>query len=131
MRGLKVREPTPYEIQQREVNRDPSPYRIRRTFPDVRPEFEDDVWGVASQEEDSDLWVYWNVVRQHLRLILTLVIGAELLTALVIVTMTPLYTGVSTIMIEHQMPQLLDDKNQQSDPEYQSFYKTQYEILKS
>ncbi len=90
----------------------------------------------SSQIDDQpDLWTYWSVIYRHRILILALFVVAELLTAAVIFSMTPLYTGLSTILIEHQSPQLLGNNNaseqSETDLSAESFYKTQYEILKS
>jgi len=57
------------------------------------------------------------------------------LTAAVLTRMTPLYTGLSTILIEAREPQVLQNNtpDQESDSEssFDSFYKTQYAILQS
>jgi succinoglycan biosynthesis transport protein ExoP len=86
-------------------------------------------------DDQPDLWTYWSVIYRHLGLILGLFVVAELLTAAVIFSMTPLYTGLSTILIEHQSPQLLGNntasEESATDSSADSFYKTQYEILKS
>jgi polysaccharide biosynthesis transport protein len=87
-----------------------------------------------AQEDDFHLGEYWNTIRPHLWLVLCILIAAELLTALVVFNMTPLYTAESSILIERQAPELLETKNSQTanaDPDIASFYKTQYEILQS
>ena len=87
-----------------------------------------------AQEDDFHLGEYWNTIRPHLWLVLCILIAAELLTALVVFNMTPLYTAESSILMERQAPELLEAKNPQaaaSDPDIASFYKTQYEILQS
>ena len=58
----------------------------------------------------------------------------ECLTLLVLFSITPLYTGLSTILIQRQIPDLLESKvhGEDSEPEFaDTFYKTQYEMLKS
>ena len=85
-----------------------------------------------AQEDDFHLGEYWNTIRPHLWLVLCILIAAELLTALVVFNMTPLYTAESSILIERQAPEILEPKNPQTaDPDVASFYKTQYEILQS
>ena len=85
-----------------------------------------------AQEDDFHLGEYWNTIRPHLWLVLCILIAAELLTALVVFNMTPLYTAESSILIERQAPEVLEPKNPQTaDPDVASFYKTQYEILQS
>jgi succinoglycan biosynthesis transport protein ExoP len=86
-----------------------------------------------AQEETVHLGEYWNnTIRPHLSLVLCIFAVAELLTLLIIFNMVPLYTAESSILIERQTPEVLDTKNPESvDPDMASFYKTQYEILKS
>jgi polysaccharide biosynthesis transport protein len=85
-----------------------------------------------AQEDDFHLGEYWNTIRPHLWLVLCIFIAAELLTALVVFNMTPLYTAESSILIERQAPELLESKNAPTaDPDIASFYKTEYEILQS
>jgi capsular exopolysaccharide synthesis family protein len=68
-----------------------------------------------------------------MKLIGGLLLVAELLTlTLVGLVMTPLYTGLSTILIESQAPQVFESDSDRSDrEEIASFYRTQYEILRS
>jgi succinoglycan biosynthesis transport protein ExoP len=85
-----------------------------------------------AQEDDFHLGEYWNTIRPHLWLVLCIFIAAELLTALVVFNMTPLYSAESSILIERQAPELLEAKNAPTaDPDIASFYKTEYEILQS
>jgi capsular exopolysaccharide synthesis family protein len=85
-----------------------------------------------AQEDDFHLGEYWNTIRPHLWLVLCILIAAELLTALVVFNMTPLYTAESSILIESQAPEVLEPKNPRTaDPDITGFYKTQYEILQS
>ena len=90
------------------------------------------------QDDQPDLWTYWSVIWRHLGLVLGLFAIAELLTAVIVFSMTPLYTGLSTILIEHQAPEMLGNNNTSgqesefsSEFSEESFYKTQYEILRS
>ncbi len=89
----------------------------------------------SGPDDQPDLWTYWSVIWRHLGLILGLFAAAELLTVVVVLTMTPLYTGLSTVLIEHQGPQVLGNnppaEDSESDVSLESFYKTQYEILRS
>jgi polysaccharide biosynthesis transport protein len=84
-------------------------------------------------EVEFDLGEYWGIVRRHWRLTLSLFIAVEFVTAIALLTKTPLYTGLSTILIEQQTPEVLEHNSDRSDQDYDagSFYKTQYEILKS
>ena len=87
----------------------------------------------SARQADFDPWQYWIPIGRHSRLILSLFFVAEILTAVVVLSMTRLYKAESTIVIEDQMPELLENKvvQQQYDPNADSFYKTQYEVLKN
>jgi polysaccharide biosynthesis transport protein len=86
-------------------------------------------------ENQPDLWTYWSVIWRRRGLILGLFALVELLTAAVVFNMTPTYSGLSTILIERQTPEVLGNNNSapdsESDSSSDSFYKTQYEILRS
>ena len=100
-------------------------------------------------EDEFDLWEYWSttrrnarlilslffivklLARRNARLILSLFFVAELLTLLIVLIKTPLYIGSSTILIESQAPQVLEPNKGNGQEDTSSFYKTQYEILKS
>src|SRR5947207_984265 len=89
-------------------------------------------WPSAPVQEDTfDLRGSWAVIHRHTWLILSLFVAAELLTLLVLLIKTPLYTALSTILIESPTPEVLQpniDRDTQENTN--SFYKTQYEILK-
>ena len=113
---------------------DSSTYPLQRTFSTPPSEFKPPDPPALGPDAEADLWEYWDVIRRHIKLIASLFLIAELLTLLLVLVMTPLYTGVSTILIESQAPQVLqsNSNNDRSDrEEIASFYRTQYEILKS
>src|SRR5713226_6035266 len=97
-----------------------SPYSIERPSIASPPDFRQAQPNPLSRDEDLGLWPYWTTVRRHFRLILGLIVAAELLTMLVILTTTRLYTATSIIMIEAQSPALLE-KNQQPDGNFDNF----------
>lgn len=83
-------------------------------------------------EPDFSLREYWNIIRQHYLLILGIFIGAEVLAALILWLKTPLYTAVSTILIQPETPQVLASSWQERrEGDITSFYRTQYDILRS
>jgi len=105
-------------------------YPIQQTFP--APPSELQAWSPDPAPEDTfELWDYWSSIRCHPRLILSLFLVAELLTLLIVLVQTPLYTGSSTILIESQAPQVLEPNTERAAENVPSFYKTQYEILES
>lgn len=106
---------------------------MQRTFPTPPSESKPPEPPVFRRDEEPDFWEYWDVIRRHIKLIAGLFVIAELLTLLVVLVKTPLYTGLSTVLIESQAPQVLESNNDRRPDleEAASFYKTQYEILKS
>jgi capsular exopolysaccharide synthesis family protein len=86
------------------------------------------------EEDDFELGRYWDVIHRHYRLIFTIFLLAELVTLAVVLIRTPIYTAVSTIMVERQAPPVLASAPTSDQPEaagIDTFYSTQYEILKS
>jgi len=86
------------------------------------------------EEEAFELRQYWDTIRRHYRLIIAIFVIAELVTCAVLLLWTPLYTAVSTIMVERQAPPLLASTATSDQPEISgvdTFYRTQYEILQS
>jgi len=108
--------------------RHPSP--IQPTFPTPSSEFQPIRRPSSAHEDEFDLWEYWSNIRRNAGLILSLFLAAELLTLLIVLVKIPLYTANSTILIESQAPQVLEP-NKGTGEDASSFYKTQYEILKS
>jgi succinoglycan biosynthesis transport protein ExoP len=88
---------------------------------------------VFAEEAEIDLWEYWRSIRKHLRLIVVIFLVTELGTFAFLLTRTPTYTSASTIRIEREAPQVLESKQQSGEPDnaIDSFYKTQYEMLRS
>ena len=111
-----MQELSPYSIERLSIA---SPLDLRQAQPNS-----------LSRDEDLGLRQYWTTVPRHFRLILALIVTAEVLTMLVLLTRTRLYTATSTIMIEAQSPGLLQN-TQQPQSNLDNFYKTQYEVLKS
>ena len=110
-----------------------APSSFRLPFPSDRKDVEVSINPVVEEEEIS-LRDYWRVIRRRLWLITIFCLGTVFTTALVILTMTPIYTAETTLLIERNAPHVLDIREIHSEPlgsdEY-DFYRTQYEILKS
>ncbi len=117
----------------------PSPYFIRRTSApedidpaDTRVNFFDD------DEGRIDFNQYWRTIRKHLSMIVAIFVAATLLTLIKLLMETPMYTAEATILIKPGTPQIFgnqvsannEDSEDQSD-DYETYSKTQYEILKS
>ncbi len=99
------------------------------------PAGEEALYRVAKMEDaERSLWDYLWIVRKRLWLVLTFLGGTILATLLILSLVTPIYTGVTTILIERQTPHILDIREARTEPighdEY-DYYRTQYEILKS
>ena len=104
-------------------------YPIQQTF-QTAPSEPKATWPPGPVQEDGfEFWEYRGTIRCHARLILSLFLVAELLTLLIVLIQTPLYTGSSTILIESQAPEVLEPNTERIDENTASFYKTQYEIL--
>jgi len=113
---------------------EPSPYWIQHQYPPPQEFRPAQYQGFAPRDDEFELWDYWNIIRRNLRLILGVIAVAEILTLVVLFATTPLYTGESTIQIERQAPEALQTNSNRPETEYDpndSFYKTQYEVLKS
>ena len=113
-----------------------SRYDVNRGLPAQSSELGPiELYAPSEPDHQSDLRTYWSVIWRHLYLILGLLFLAEVVTALVISNITPLYTGLSTILIEDRAPQVLGNNTsseaQDSEASFDSFYKTQYAILQS
>ncbi len=81
-----------------------------------------------------DLRDYWVIIRKRERLIGACLLGAIVLTGLVVFNLTPLYTAKGTVLLEAQTAPLLETKTPDSVHEVSGdhdFYKTQYDILQS
>ena len=114
---------------------DSSMYPLQRTVSTPPSEFKPPEPPALGPDAEAELWEYWDVIRRHIKLIAGLFVVAELLIVFVVMFVaTPLYTGLSTIQIESQAPQVLQSNSNNNRPgseDVASFYRTQYEILKS
>ena len=94
------------------------------------------VFGESDFEEDDaiNLRDYWRIIVKHRWLIAGVCGGIILATVLFMLTMTPLYTAETTILIERQSPNVLAIQQALSEslgPDEYDYYKTQYQILQS
>jgi succinoglycan biosynthesis transport protein ExoP len=117
-----VREPSPYFIQRKPVS-EPLPEA------EFAPSFFDD------EVTKIDLWVYWRLVRKHLRLIAAVVAGTVFITLVHLLTTTPIYTAETTLMILPKAPTGIDPAEAlleiEASYDGSDYFKTQSEILKS
>ena len=95
---------------------DSSTYPVQRTFSTPPSEFKPPEPPALGPDAEPELWEYWDVIRRHIKLIAGLFVIAELLTLLLVLVMTPLYTGLSTILIESQAPQVLQSNSNNNQP---------------
>ena len=106
-----------------------SPYFIRRELDPGRA-----ISFNPSPREEPGLREHWIVIRKHLRLVGILCLGAVGLTGLVVFNLTRVYTARSILLIEPQMPAILDTKEPVPAavtlPDL-DYYKTQYDVLRS
>ena len=113
--------------------RDSSSYTIQRVAPAQEEVAILHDFGFDKQT-GPDLRHYWGVLIKNRRLIMLCCLGVVLVTLFVVLSMTPLYTAETTLLIEPKSPNVLNISQALPEyigPEETSYYKTQYEILKS
>ena len=116
----------------------PSPYFIRRTAPleDMDPN-DNRIHFIDEDEGRIDFHQYWRTIRKHLALIVAICVGVTLIRTIRLLMETPLYTSSATMLIKPGTPQIFgnqvqpDNNNTDQYDYYETFNKTQYEILKS
>jgi hypothetical protein len=116
----------------------PSPYFIRRTAPleDMDPN-DNRIHFFEEDEGRIDFHQYWRTIRKHLPLIVAICVGVTLIRTIRVLIETPLYTASATMLIKPGTPQIFGNQVQQDNSNtdqydyYETFNKTQYEILKS
>ena len=85
-------------------------------------------------EREIDLEKYWRVIRRHLWSILGLSGSVMVLTFLILLTLTPIYQGKASIIIEPQIRQkvvAIEDVVNTSNITGAEYFMTQIEVLKS
>jgi len=88
--------------------------------------------GNLREEEVIDLTQYWQAIRPYLWRILSLATLITILVALVVLSITPLYTATSTMLIESDQAKVLSIEEVYGlDSSRDEYFQTQYEILKS
>ncbi|HLK86432.1 MAG TPA: polysaccharide biosynthesis tyrosine autokinase [Candidatus Binataceae bacterium] len=117
--------------------REPAPYFIQPR-PLAEPPIADPglAFGLFDDEVNKiDLWVYWRLIRKHLRLIGGVVAGTVFVTLLHLLMTTPIYTAQTTVMILPKSPSGLDPTEAlleiEASYDGSDYFKTQTEILKS
>jgi polysaccharide biosynthesis transport protein len=91
-------------------------------------------WPLVVEHEGLGLRDFSRLLRDHLYLIALCFVGSLLITTVIILVTPPTYTGKTTLLIEHNTPQVLEFREvlaDQRDSDTYDFYKTQFEILKS
>ena len=111
-----------------------APHFLQRTSPPGEEETAVLSRPVVPEDSGLDLRDYWRVITKHSWLIAAFFFGTVLATTLVVLTMTPIYTAETTLLIERKAPQVVDVQQALSEslgPDEYDYYKTQYQILKS
>jgi polysaccharide biosynthesis transport protein len=115
--------------------KEPSPYLGQRIYPEAVPQPSAALPGsdpFGMEQAGPDLRDYIRVLHRHARLIASLFFGAILVTVLILLTMTPIYTAKSTILVEQQSPQVLNIHELVTDTGNSDDYlKTQEQIMQS
>jgi uncharacterized protein involved in exopolysaccharide biosynthesis len=92
-------------------------------------------WSPArASVEDLPFREYLRLLRRHLSLVIAVALSITLVSGIILLVITPIYTATSTILIEPQPPQVLSVKQvlvEPDDTEAHDYYKTQYALLRS
>ena len=110
-----------------------SPY-VRQPAPFSGREEPHPIARQIAEEEATHLREYWYVLRKRLWLVITLFLTTVLVAGVLVSVTTPIYVAETTLLIEPQIPHVLDIRevlSQPLGPEEYDYYKTQYEILRS
>jgi polysaccharide biosynthesis transport protein len=90
---------------------------------------------LVEAEEVPGFRDYWQVLKKHKLKVAACFFGAIFLTAIVVFSLTPVYTARTKLVIDRQDPQVVNIKQVVSEPLESSgqdnFYESQYEMLKS
>src|SRR5882672_7673131 len=87
-----------------------------------------------SEEGAIDLRSYWRLLVKHRWLIASIFFCFVIATTIIILSMTPIYTAETTLLIERKTPQAINMNQEAADvqgPDEYDYYRTQFEILKS
>jgi capsular exopolysaccharide synthesis family protein len=94
-------------------------------------------WPVG-EGQSMGLRDFCHLLLKHFRLIAVCFLGALIFTGLAMVMITPTYTATTTLLLERQIPQVLEFREVMAESAESNrfstehdFYKTQYEVLKS
>src|SRR5215470_5593858 len=91
--------------------------------------------GFQPEEDAIELRSYWRLLVKHRWLIASIFFCSIIATTIAILSMTPIYTAETTLLIERKTPQAInmdkDNSNEEQGPDEYDYYRTQYEILKS
>jgi polysaccharide biosynthesis transport protein len=111
-----------------------SPYVILRSEEALNYGFPPSLPRNAPRIEDGiGLAEVWRVIRRRIRLPITLMVAAVLITTVAVFMQTPIFTARTTLLISPEAPQVLDVTqlmtDSAGDPDY-DYYKTQFELLR-
>ena len=110
-----------------------SPHRARATMLLEDADLVSEPRLIESAEAPS-LRDYWQIVRKHKWKILACFLAAVVITAIIVFSMTPIYTATATLLIERKAPQVVKIQqvlSESIEADERSYYESQYEMLKS
>ena len=116
------------------MNREPSPYFLRRIEPQPEEATADILPYYLAEDSGPTLRDYWWIIGHYRWLIVVCALIALLGAGVHTFTRIPLYTAEATLLIERKPPMILKSQQDTQDAtgDYvDEFYKTQYEIIKS
>src|SRR5437867_8110286 len=114
--------------------KDLSPYSQQRVVPFEPADPLSNGRHVEMGGDAPNLRDYWQVVAKHKWKIIACFAAAVIVTAVIVFSMTPIYTAKVTLLIERKEPQVVNIKqvlSESAEGEESSYYESQYQVLKS
>jgi len=111
-----------------------SPYSQQRVVPFEPQDPLSNGHHVEMGGDAPNLRDYWQVVAKHKWKIIACFAAAVMVTAIIVFSMTPIYTAKATLLIERKEPQVVNIKqvlSESAEGEESSYYESQYQVLKS
>ena len=97
----------------------------------LKEEYMDQYRSSENDEESLDIYLYLGIIRRRIWYLVTTFIVIVLFTTIYTFRQTPVYRSTSTIVIDPDLPQVLDFNEVSSLLSSKEFYETQFKIIQS
>jgi len=97
----------------------------------LKEEYMDQYRSSENDEESLDIYLYLGIIRRRIWYLVTTFIVIVLFTTIYTFRQTPVYRSTSTIVIDPDLPQVLDFNEVSSLHSSKEFYETQFKIIQS